>query len=220
MNKKHILSILVAGAALATSCNSGDIRRNPGKTYAPDMVYSRAYDAYTHGPEELGNQTSLQPVKGTIARGHALPTHLTAADSQQYYAINPSYKFNEFELADGKRKYDIFCGVCHGAALDGQGPLFTSGKYASMPANLISENYINFTPGKIYYAIVYGKNMMGSYASQLNEVDRWKIVAYIKKAQSEKSGAAFTMGKSENETAAPVTETTAAVTTDTTTTTN
>lgn len=215
MNKKHILSILVAGTALATSCNSGDIRRNPGKTYVPDMVYSRAYDAYTAGPEELGNQTSLQPVKGTIARGHALPTHLTAADSQQYYAINPSYKFNEFELEDGKRKYDIFCGVCHGAALDGQGPLFTSGKYASMPANLISENYINFTPGKIYYAIKYGKNMMGSYASQLKEEDRWKIVAYIKKVQSEKSGAAFTMGKTgSDDVVAPTVEVAATETTE------
>lgn len=214
MNKKHILSILVAGTALATSCNSGDIRRNPGKTYVPDMVYSRAYDAYTAGPEELGNQTSLQPVKGTIARGHALPTHLTAADSQKYYAINPTFKFNEFELVDGQRKYEIFCGVCHGTALDGQGPLFTSGKYASMPASLISENYINFTPGKIYYAIMYGKNMMGSYASQLNEEDRWKIVAYIKKVQSEKGGAAFTMGSTGTQDA--VVTTTVAATEDTT----
>ena len=27
------------------SCDSGDIRRTPGHIYAPDMTYSRAYDA-------------------------------------------------------------------------------------------------------------------------------------------------------------------------------
>ena len=215
MNKKHILSILVAGTALAVSCNSGDVRRNPGKTYVPDMVYSRAYDAYTHGPSELGEkaETSLKPVNGTIARGHSLPTHLKEADSLAYYALQAPIKFNEVDLGEGKRKYDIFCGICHGAALDGQGPLFTSGKYASMPANLLSDNYINYAPGKIYYAIMYGKNMMGSYASQLNDLDRWKVVAYIKKVQSEKSGAAFTMGASASDTVKAVAAVTVADTT-------
>lgn len=194
MNKKHIFTILVASTTLAVACNSGDIRRNPGKNYVPDMVESRAYDAYTKGPEELGEATSLKPVAGTIARGHGLPTHLKESDSLAYYALQSPVKFNEIDLEDGKRKYDIYCGICHGAALDGQGPLFTSGKYASMPANLKAENYLKFTEGKIYYAIMYGKNMMGSYASQLNEVERWKVVAYIKKVQSENGGSPFTMG--------------------------
>lgn len=210
MNKKHIFTILVASTALAVSCNSGDIRRNPGKNYVPDMVESRAYDAYTKGPEELGEATSLKPVAGTIARGHGLPNHLKESDSVAYYALKAPVKFNELDIADGKRKYDIHCGICHGAALDGQGPLFTSGKYASMPANLKSENYLNFSEGKIYYAIMYGKNMMGSYASQLKEIDRWKVVAYIKKVQSENGGAPFTMGAST----ASKTDTVVAVTVD------
>ena len=80
MNKNIIISIIAAGSMIAVSCNSGDIRRDPGKTYVPDMVYSQAYDAYTKGPVE-GQPTSLKPVKGTIARGHALPTHLTQNDT-------------------------------------------------------------------------------------------------------------------------------------------
>lgn len=192
MNKNIIISILAAGTMFAVACNSGGVRRNPGKTYVPDMVYSQAYDAYTKGPVE-GEPTSLKPVQGTIARGHALPTHLTKDDTTQYYALKSPYKFTEQELAQGKLHYDIHCGICHGQKLDGQGPLFASGKFAAMPANLKGENYINMPEGKMYYAIMYGKNVMGSYASQLKEHERWKVIAYIKKVQSENGGAPFTM---------------------------
>jgi len=192
MNKKHILTLLITSAAFAVSCNSGDIRRDTGYTYAPDMVYSRAYDAYKPNPVSP-DSTSLMPVQGTIARGHALPVNISAADTTAYYALTSPYKFTEQELAQGKIKYDIQCGICHGTALDGNGPLFASGKFAAMPANLLGDNYINFSQGKIYYAIMFGKNVMGSYASQLSEHDRWKVVAYIKQKQSEKSGAPFNL---------------------------
>jgi ABC-type Fe3+/spermidine/putrescine transport system ATPase subunit len=49
--------------------------------------------------------------------------------------------------------------------------------------------------GQIYHAIVYGKNAMGSYASQLDTKQRWQIVSYVKKIQSENGGEAFTMIK-------------------------
>ena len=39
---------------------------------------------------------------------------------------------------------------------------------------------------------------MGGYASQLDTKQRWKVVAYIKKVQSENGGEAFTMVKGEN----------------------
>lgn len=203
MNKNHILSIIAAGSMLLMACNSGDIRRNPGKTYVPDMVYSRAYDAYTKGPIE-GEPTSLKPVAGTIARGHALPTHLTKDDTTQYYALTSPYKFTEQELANAKVKYDIHCGICHGANMDGQGPLFTSGKFAAMPANLKAENYINMSQGKMYYAVMFGKGVMGSYASQLNEHDRWAVIAHIKKVQSENGGAPFTLLADASASATPV----------------
>ena len=196
MNKNHILSIIAAGSLALVACNSGDMRRNPGKTYVPDMVYSRAYDAYTKGPVE-GEATSLKPVNGTIAVGHALPNHLTKADTSQYYALKSPYKFTLQEISNAKTKFDIHCGICHGQNLDGQGPLFASGKFAAMPANLKAENYINMSEGRMYYAIMFGKGVMGSYASQLNEHERWAVIAYIKKVQSENGGAIFNMAAEE-----------------------
>lgn len=194
MMKKYLVTFVIAGSAVLAACNSGDIRRNPGKTYAPDMVYSQAYDAYTTNPVTANGLTSQQPVKGTVARGHALPNHLTESDTNAYYAMQSPYSFTEKDLDEAKRLYNIYCGICHGTALDGNGPLFASGKFASMPANFKGENYLNMPSGKMYYAVMYGKNTMGSYASQLNEHDRWAVIAYIKKVQSENGGAPFTMG--------------------------
>jgi mono/diheme cytochrome c family protein len=216
MKKQHLITIIIAGAAFATACNSGDTRRNPGKTYAPDMTYSRAYDAYTANPVTANGLTSQLPVKGTVARGHALPNHLTEADSTTYYAMKSPYAFSDKDLDEGKRLYNIYCGICHGTSLDGaSGPLYASGKFAAMPANLKSgEAYLHMSAGKMYYAIMYGKNMMGSYASQLNEHQRWAVVAYIKKVQSENGGDAFNMGATTTE--AATTTAVVAITTDST----
>ncbi len=186
---------MVAGAALFAACNSGDIRRNPGKTYAPDMTYSRAYDAYTANPVTHNGLTSQAPVSGTIARGHALPDHLTEADTAAYIAMSSPYKFSDKEMEEGKRLYNIYCGICHGTDLDGNGPLYASGKFAAMPANLKTKpENLAMTPGRMYYTIMYGKNAMGSYASQLDVHQRWMVIAYIKKVQSENGGSPFTMG--------------------------
>src|ERR1700744_2983470 len=108
MKKKYLVTLVVAGAALFAACNSGDTRRNPGKTYVPDMVYSRAYDAYTANPVTHNGLTSQLPVAGTIARGHALPNHLTEGDTLAYNALQFPYTFNEAQLAEGKRFFNIY----------------------------------------------------------------------------------------------------------------
>ena len=41
------------------------------------------------------------------------------------------------------------------------------------------------TEGSIYHAIYYGKNAMGSYATQLNEEERWQVVAYVEKLKAD-----------------------------------
>jgi hypothetical protein len=187
MNK--IKSIVVASLTMTVglvSCDSGNMRRTPGHIYAPDMTYSRAYDAYTANPNFADSQTSRLPVTGAVARGHQLPDHLIQGDSTAYKTLNTAMRFSADEMKEGGRLFNIYCGICHGTALDGQGPLYASGKFASMPANFKDAKYLHMPVGQMYAAVKYGKNMMGSYASQL---------AYIKKVQSENGGDAFTYGE-------------------------
>ncbi len=196
MNK--IKSIVVAGLGITlglASCDSGNLRRTPGHIYAPDMTYSRAYDAYTANPNFKDSLTSRPPVAGAIARGHAMPDHLMEGDSVGYKSFTTTAKFNADEMKEGGRLFNIYCGICHGTALDGNGPLYASGKFAAMPANLKDAKYLHMPVGQMYAAIKYGKNMMGSYASQLDPHQRWMVIAYIKKVQAENGGDAFTFGE-------------------------
>lgn len=149
------------------------------------------------------------PVSGTVARGHELPDHLVEGDTNAYKTFTTDMRFSDAELAEGGRLFNIYCGICHGTALDGQGPLFTSGKFASMPANLKDAKYLHMSVGNMYAAIKYGKNMMGSYASQLDVKQRWQVIAYIKKVQAGSGGDAFTMGKTTGEAIVAMADTTA-----------
>lgn len=197
MNK--IKSILVASLALTVSlmsCDSGDMRRTPGHIYAPDMTYSRAYDAYTTNPNFSDSLTSRPPVAGTVARGHEMPDHLKDGDTSAYKTLTTNMRFSADELKEGGRLFNIYCGICHGTNLDGQGPLYASGKFASMPANLKDGKYLHMPVGQMYAAVKYGKNMMGAYGSQLDIKQRWMVIAYIKKVQSENGGDAFVFGTS------------------------
>lgn len=210
MKKLHLLiltTIVIAGLA---ACNSGGKRRNPGKAYAMDMTYATATDYYSqYDPSDSSFGPSRLPVSGTIARGHQLPDHLMEGDTNSYKTFNTSMKFTAAELKEGGRLYDIHCGICHGAAMDGNGPLYAdgNGKFAAKPANLKDPNYVKMSVGQIYAAIKYGKNMMGSYASQLDIQQRWMVIAHIKQLQAEAGGNPFTMGM--NDAAAPSSKDTA-----------
>ncbi len=195
MNK--IKSIVVAGLGITlglASCDSGNIRRTPGHIYAPDMTYSQAYETYTSNPNFEDGLTARKPVSGTIARDHALPDHLVEGDTNAYKTFTTSYRFSDDEIKEGGRLFNIYCAICHGTALDGNGPLYASGKFAAMPANLKDAKYLHMPVGTMYAAIKYGKNAMGAYASQLDPKQRWMVLAYIKKTQSQNGGDAFTLG--------------------------
>ena len=197
MNTIKSIVVVSLGVAICglVSCDSGNLRRDPGHIYAPDMTYSRAYDAYTSNPNFADGQTSRQPVAGTIARGHMLPDHLKEGDTTSYKTFTTSLRFNVDEMKEGGRLFNTYCAICHGPNLDGQGPLFASGKFASMPANFQDGKYLHMPVGQMFAAAKYGKNMMGSYAAQLDEKQRWMVIAYIKKVQSENGGDAFTFGE-------------------------
>lgn len=204
-NLKSLFIVASAAALGLAACNSGGHRKNPGKAYAMDMTHSRAYDAYTENPNFTDSQTSRLPVTGTVARGHELPDHLVEGDTNAYKTFTTSARFTDVELKEGARLFNIYCGICHGSAMDGNGPLYASGKFAAMPANLMGGNYLHMSVGQMYAAIKFGKNAMGSYASQLDTRQRWQIIAYIKKQQAGSGGDAFTMGM---EAAAPAKDST------------
>jgi len=193
MKKLSIIAVAIVTIILG-SCGESGPKRKPGKIYMPDMAYSRAYEAYSvteEQREELEKQGihySNLPVAGTVKRGELLPYHLKN-DSLGYVLSagvkNPLPPLNEAEMAEAERLYLINCGICHGQKLDGNGPLWNDGNgpYPAAPKNLMGDDMKKLADGTIFHVITYGKNLMGSYASQLNRKQRWMVVQYIRAKQ-------------------------------------
>lgn len=202
-NKMKIQPIIyfITAGLIITGCS--DVRRSPGRVYMPDMGYSRAYETYaaldsdkfTTDTNESGRKIFFNnmPVAGTVARGETTPFFLTkdaAGDSTNYVAskqiTNPLSNLDPAQMKEAERLYLINCGVCHGPKLDGNGPLYKdgTGPFPSKPATLVGDaKYESMPEGQMFYSVTFGKNLMGSYASQLTRTQRWMVISYIKSKQ-------------------------------------
>ena len=208
MKKIIILSFVVLTmTAIFTGC-SDEPRREPGKIYMPDMAYSRAYETYATTEEQKaellkqGIHFSNTPVPGTIKRDELLPFLIlkdsAAGDTSNYHASrevrNPLVSMDTVEA---ERLYLVNCAICHGAKLDGNGPLYKGGDgpFPAAPAQFVGKaQYENMPEGQMFYSATYGKNKMGSYASQLNTKQRWMVIAYIKSKQGKGAATAPAAG--------------------------
>jgi mono/diheme cytochrome c family protein len=198
--KKLFIIAIAATAITIVACS--DVKRTPGTIYMPDMAYSRAYESYADYSNltEKGIHYTAMPVEGTMARGVEMPFHIAkdaAGDTTNYYASrqvpNPIDSMSEADTKEAERLYQINCGICHGSKLDGNGPLYKGGEgpYAAKPATLVGDaKYESMPAGQMFYSVAYGKNMMGSYASQLSRKQRWMVIKYIKDKQKEAKAAA------------------------------
>src|SRR6201991_2939024 len=196
MKKVFILSFIIAAVTFAVGCGS-DVQRTPGRVYMPDMGYSRAIETYSVTEEQKaewlkkGIHYSNTPVPGTIKRGELLPFLLTKdapGDSTNYAASkqvrNP---LTSMDTVEAERLYLVNCGICHGPKLDGNGPLYKGGEgpFPAKPATLVGDaKYESMPEGQMYYSATYGKNKMGSYASQLSTTRGWMVIVYIKSKQA------------------------------------
>ena len=191
--KRSTIVFCGLAALLIAAIGCSDVKRTPGKVYMPDMANSRAYETYSANPVFADGRTSQGPVAGTVKRGEEYPVHIEMdkmGDTANYYASralpNPFDSLGADQMKETERLYLINCGICHGAKLDGNGPLWKDGDgpFPAKPAALVGDaKYETMPAGQMFYSITYGKNLMGSYASQLTAKQRWQVITYIKSKQ-------------------------------------
>src|SRR6187200_3646726 len=202
MKKIAIITGIVTVGMLLSSCRD---KGSAGHAYMPDMAYSKAYETYaaldsskfTGDTLERGGKIfyDRRPVAGTVAREDMPAFSLTMdkigdTTATNYKASanvpNPLPALSAVDYLEAARLYLVNCGICHGEKLDGQGPLYNDGKgpYQAAPKNLMADPVVSKMPdGQMFYSVTYGKNAMGSYASQLSTKQRWMIIHYIKEKQ-------------------------------------
>jgi hypothetical protein len=198
MKKIRILLSFVIIVAVATMMNSCGNKRDPGLTYMPDMAYSRAYEAYapTNLAKENINYVDY-PVEGTIRRGDLFPYPLpndTNGYRMSAQIKDPLPPLDSNEMKEAQRLFNINCAICHGPNMDAQGPLATGGKVPAV-ANLTLSQYVKMPVGTMFHSVTYGKNNMGSYASQLTRKQRWMVIQYVKHHQLEVAGGKASAGE-------------------------
>ena len=206
--KIYIISLLLVSVIIVISCN--DVKRKPGRVYMPDMAYSRAYETYSVTEEQKkewekqGIYWTETPVAGTIKRGADYTFRLPkdkVGDTTYFAAArgikSPLAALDSVTMKEAERLYLVNCGICHGSALDGMGQLYKNGDgpFPAKPANLASDpKYMAMPDGQMYYSINNRKNMMGSYASQLNSTQRWEVIAYIRSKEVHSTASAASSG--------------------------
>ncbi len=170
----QILSVLTL--VFAASCSRQTERTvmqyMPHMSNTPILKAQRGYDG-------LGNGASvMMPPENTIAIGHK-PYRLETPEEAEAKLQNPLPR-NRQSLARGKEVYNIYCYVCHGTTGHGDGPIVNP---YPIPKSLHSEAMLKWKDGHLFHVITKGQGVMPSYAQQIQPMDRWAVIHYVRALQ-------------------------------------
>jgi mono/diheme cytochrome c family protein len=195
MFKKYCIALLIAPVLLVSCIRSA---QKPGRAYMPDMQYSTPYDAGSENPVFRDGKTNQFAPKGSIARGkyiYHIPN--TPEGYEASASLTNPFTFSKEEIeGTGKHLFNVNCAICHGEKGDGQGHLVEINKFPQ-PPSYFTDDLRSKPDGKRYHTLMYGKGMMGSYASQLNHRERWLVLSYVRALQDANKPAAATTASAE-----------------------
>ncbi|HEY3296403.1 MAG TPA: cytochrome c [bacterium] len=169
-------SLLILLAMLAVSCKTKSFTQ---LEYMPDMYRQMSVQAQEYDPATPNGEGMRPPVAGTVPRGYD-PYTIAIMDTVAANALSNPLMPTADVMAAGKKYFNTYCIVCHGARGDGRGyivPKFT------MPPILYSDKVMAWPDGRIYHTITMGQGLMPSYATQIPAEQRWAIVYYVRALQ-------------------------------------
>lgn len=179
-NLLKIVGLFVVTLVVLQSCKD---ELSPGYEYMPDMYRSPAVETYSETELTETGLSALQPADNSIPRGHEpypYPNSNEGYEAAGQFLKNP-VPFSEEALAEGKTAYGKFCVHCHGKKGEGDGSVPTNSDYPPPPA--YNKQLKDLPEGKMFHTLMYGRNLMGSHASQISSEDRWKIIYYVQSLQ-------------------------------------
>lgn len=196
-NIKALVRASLACSALAvvfsaTSCKQDPF--SPGVEYMPDMYRGPAHETYSEAKWLNGENvnTARKPVEGTIPRGfepYGYPNTPEGYEAAGTNLKSPFASAEEMKKAEdeGKVLFAKYCVHCHGDKGDGAGTIKVKGDAFPVPS-YFDEGHKNLPDGKMYHTLMFGKGLMGSHSSQINQAERWKLIAYVNKLQRDGLG--------------------------------
>lgn len=189
MNKFKVLGaavITIAASVVITSC--GHDKRSTGWEYAPNMYEHIAYDPDQKNNNFKDGKTAQLPPAGTTPVGFKRFDYPATPAGYQAASAEVKNPLTTADTAGAQVLFVHYCSPCHGTSGQGDG-LVTQHGYPPPPSYSKGQSsrggaMKDLTDGKIYHTITYGNGAMGSYASQLNPQERWKVVMYVHHLQT------------------------------------
>lgn len=182
MNSLIKITILGLMFGSIVSCKK-DTR--PNYQFMPNMYEPVSYETYGESVMFPNDAVALIPAEGSIPRGFKpfeFDNTIEGFELAKAILTSPLDSI-QVDYTKAKPLYDIYCGICHGNLGDGQGNLVKREKILGVPR--YDDVGRAITEGSIYHTLYYGKNAMGSYANQLEEEERWQVVAYVLKLKAD-----------------------------------
>jgi len=175
-------AVLALAVTALTGCSNFPSRQPPIWVWW-DMKKQDKYKPQAESAFFADGRTSRAPVEGAVAQELYRPDSAfsTGINPDGTYVARNPLPITKETLAEGQRKFDIYCAPCHDRTGSGRG--IVPAKAVWVPGNLHDERIVNFVDGELYHVIANGRRSMPGYRYQISEKDRWAIVAYIRALQ-------------------------------------
>ena len=109
----------------------------------------------------------------------------TATPELQGFVTEFPFQITEADLNLGQERFNIFCSVCHGPLGDGGGMIPKRG--FRKPPSYHDDRLKKAPVGYFFDVITNGFGNMPDYSAQVEPIDRWRIIAYIRALQLSQS---------------------------------
>jgi len=150
--------------------------------FLPGMVVSVPYNAQDPNPNFHDGKTLQYIDEHTIAKGYS-PLHynVTPEDAKQAGEKLKNPVPDTLDNERGEKVFLTFCQPCHGTGGLGDGNVVKRG--FPPPPSLLAEKAMKMKDGQLFHIITYGQNNMPSLASQVERIDRWRVIKYVRSLQ-------------------------------------
>jgi len=157
-----------------------------GTEFLPEMIEPVAAESFAANSQLASARALQRPPAGAISRAAAnLESHLEPGPEGAARAAvalhSPWQEANEDEVTRGATVYQTYCQLCHGPAALGDGPVAQRGFPA--PPSLLADNALALADGQIFHIITTGQNNMPAHGSQIDPLDRWRAVLWVRRLQ-------------------------------------
>lgn len=191
--RKYLLFLI---SVLITSCQ-GDRSSEP-----PIMPIQNMVDQTSYGPQMPNKffddeRATRAPIANTVAQGEEYlnAPYYTGKESNStgegtVWITTFPLKLDKNILLSGQKNFNIYCSSCHGLAGHNDGLVTQRAGGSVRPADIHSADIIARPVGKLYDAVTNGVNNwnMPGFGAQLDVIERWGIVAYVRALQLSEQG--------------------------------